>query len=146
MKNLNLWRKAEIPQNEQETQIRFNRIKQANIDIKPRVIKKKVPVFKETNKLKSKSKNPIIAENKLMEANQLQLIDSQETDKENLSQNVARKLDRDTTFQQLDEPVLAIKRKPMDKIEKEIGIKRWSKNETPINMLKTINNQKEESY
>jgi hypothetical protein len=111
MKNLNLWRKAEVPDKSVQPQINFKCIKQVSNGMQHRVAKNKIPVFKEINKFKTKFNDPKITENKLKEANKLQLVDSVEGDKENVSGNIRSIKDIEMTFKQLDGPILNIQRK-----------------------------------
>lgn len=72
MQNLNLWRKVETANSSMENTVKFKSVKRETVPLKQRVLKKKVPVFKQTKSIdqkRSKKKqqllNPQNAENEL---------------------------------------------------------------------------------
>lgn len=126
-----------MPQNVRQNQIKFKRNEQMPDENKPRVDKNKIPVFRVHNRRGNKSVCTSIPVNKLKEANKLKLIETTHNEKENFNANVNKLEDHETTFQQLEQPILAVNRKPMAKIEKDIGIRKWLKAETPMNNSKS---------
>lgn len=132
--NLNLWRKAQTPANQPDTNIKFKSVKRETSNPTQKVHKKKVPVFKETQKMHQKSSkgntiklNPESTQNALKEANKLELVDAVDNDKENLVVNNLTNIDNEAKFHKLSKPKLSMKRKYLAKIEKEIGIRKWSR-------------------
>ena len=64
---------------------------------------------------------------RLNKANKLALIEDPENDKENLHTNNLANVDNMARFNQIVKPKLSIQRKCLDKVEKEMGIRKWSK-------------------
>lgn len=73
----------------------------------------------------------------------MQLVEDVETDKENVNANTMCNIDREPKFTELSKPKLSIQRKYLEKIEKQIGIRKWSKAEVICNEIsKTPHNFK----
>ena len=62
----------------------------------------------------------------LNRANKLVVVDSSDMDKENIHINKIDNANREITLHQLQKPTLSIHRKHLQKIEREIGIKRYT--------------------
>ena len=83
-------------------------------------------------------------------ANKLLLVDNEDVDKENMHENKIRTDESETTFHQLTKPTLSIQRKYLQKIERDIGIRKNIKVESSVKVpnekkhkFKTTNKDKQ---
>ena len=71
-------------------------------------------------------------------ANKLEIIEEFNDNKENLVVNNLTHTDREAKFQEVTKPTLSIQRKYLQKIEKQIGIRKWNKAESSAKETKQI--------
>lgn len=132
MQNLNLWRKAEPVGNQTEKAIKFKSVKRDTVAIKPRQPKQALASkngVSVKNRKPKKMIDPQNVETRLREDNKLHIVGLTECDKENQNTANIRKSGSETQFHELGGPKLSIQRNYLEKIERDIGIRKWSRAE-----------------
>ncbi|CAI2381250.1 unnamed protein product [Moneuplotes crassus] len=127
-----MWRKVESPA-DINNHTKTNSIKREGPiyggrenNLKGNLFMKTESIYTTKAKKKTKTIDPKNAEKELKKANELVVVDITDLDKENIHVNKIDNLDARATFSQIKRPVLSIQRKYLNKIEKEISIKRYT--------------------